>query len=54
MTLFVIELRKFIKGCYDKEYIDKHNKVYNDLQKQLTLDHVEISKKIILKLRIKN
>jgi len=40
-------LRKFIKGCYDKEYIDKHNKVYNDLQKQLTLDHVEISKKII-------
>jgi len=41
------QLRKFIKDCYDKEYIDKHNKVYNDLQKQLTLDHVEISKKII-------
>ena len=21
-------LRKFIKGCYDKEYIDKHNKIF--------------------------
>ena len=41
-------LRKFIKGCYDKDYIDKHNKVYNDLQKQLTLDHVKISKKLFL------
>ena len=41
----VIQSEEFNKKA-DKEYIDRHNKVYNDLQKQLTLDHVEISKKI--------
>ena len=46
-------LKKFIKRCYDREYIEKHNKVYNNLQKQLTLDHIEISKKIISKYRSK-
>ena len=47
------QLKKFIKACCDKEYIGVHKKSYDDLQKQLTLDHAEISKKIILKYGLK-
>ena len=44
---FQDQLRKFIKACNNKEYIEKNDKIYSDLQNELTIKHAEISNKII-------
>jgi len=46
---FKLELKKFIDGATTLEYIKKNNNLYNKLEKQLTLNHAEVSKKIIEK-----
>jgi len=44
---FQDQLREFIKACNNKEYIEKNDKIYSDLQNELTIKHAEISNKII-------
>jgi len=44
---FQNRLRKFIKACNNKTYIKKKSKIYSALEKELTLNHIKISKKIL-------